>query len=389
MPSLESQRYTLAGPDEVERRIAADQRLVVDGVQALLAPIHLRALVLAGGYGRGEGGYRTHDGVTIPYNDYDYFVVVQGLGAAERDRLSRNLHVLAERLSGEMHLEVDFAVLATERLSRLPSCLMYSELKTGHRVLVGDPRALDAIASPPAEELPLAEFSRMMLNRGALLLMNAQALLDAGVVRTRSSERFLRYFSKGLLAAGDARLAAAGRYHPSMAERSRRLQELPWDGEGRERFLGLYRQALQVKLGGAQERVLGPGEPYRLHRLAVHEWLLAYRTLESARLGMMPSSWQAYASPGVTKGQGDRHWWSPLRHVALALRRPAAVRRSAFNVQRLLRHPRERLMAALPLLLESGTPGQNRLAAEALGAAVDVQWPGLADLFLSDWQRYC
>ena len=45
-------------------------------------------------------------------------------------------------------------------------------------------------------------------------------------MRTRASEQFLRYFSKGVLAAGDARLAAAGRYHPSMAQRSRRLQDL-------------------------------------------------------------------------------------------------------------------------------------------------------------------
>jgi len=389
MSPRESQRYTLAGPDAVERRIAADQQLVVEGIQALVAGPQLHALVLAGGYGRGEGGYRIQDGVTVPYNDYDYFVVVRGLSGAERSRLTRDLHVLAERLSHELQLEVDFAVLASERLARLPSCLMYSELKTGHRVLVGDLRALDAIASPPAEELPLAEFSRMMLNRGALLLMNAQALLEAGAVRTRASEQFLRYFSKGVLAAGDARLAAAGCYHSSMAERSRRLQALPWNGDGRERFLELYDLALQVKLGGAEERILSPGEPHRLHRLGVHEWLQAYRLLESVRLGQAPASWQAYASPNLSKGQDGRHWWSPLHHVALSLRRPSSGRRFTFGLQRLLRHPRERLMAALPLLLESGTPTQNRLAAEALGAAADAQWPGLADAFLVDWKRYC
>jgi hypothetical protein len=54
-----------------------------------------------------------------------------------------------------------------------------------------------------------------------------------------------------------------------------------------------------------------------------------------------------------------------------------------------LRHPRERLMAALPLLLEPGTPGQNNLAAEALGAPGDTAWPGLAEFFLADWRRYC
>jgi hypothetical protein len=90
----------------------------------------------------------------------------------------------------------------------------------------------------------------------------------------------------------------------------------------------------------------------------------------------------------VAKGQGAGRWWSPLHHVALAI--AAAVARARLpDPGRALRHPRERLMAALPLLLESGVPGQNRLAAEALGVPVDAAWPKLADCFLTDWRRYC
>jgi len=384
----ERERYTLAGPGEVEQRIARDQQRVVDEVTALPEARGLVALVLAGGYGRGEGGFRFSGSTAVPYNDYDYFVVVRDCGMRERRRLNRRLHVLGEHLGREFGLEVDFAVLPAERLARLPACLMYSELKWRHRVLAGDPRALDGITSPPVDGLPLAEFSRMMLNRGALLLMNAQELAGGATVRVRSCERFLRYFSKGVLAAGDARLAAAGRYHPSVDERSRRLQTLEWPGSGRERFLDLYDLAVRIKLGGEPARVLPPGEPQRLQRLAVHEWLEAYRVLESARLGQAPETWQTYASAGVAKGQGAGRWWSPLHHLALSI--AAAVARVQLpDPDRALRHPRERLMSALPLLLESGVPRQNRLAAEALGASVDAAWAQLADCFLADWRRYC
>ena len=384
----ERERYTLAGPDEVEQRIARDQQRVVAEVTALPEARGLVALVLAGGYGRGEGGFRFSGPAAVPYNDYDYFVVVRDCGVRERRRLNRRLHVLGERLGRGFGLEVDFAVLAAERLAKLSPCLMYSELKWRHRVLAGDPRALDGIASPPVDELPLAEFSRMMLNRGALLLMNARDLSDRATVRVRSCERFLRYFSKGLLAAGDARLAAAGRYHPSVDERARRLRELPWSGDGRERFLELYELAVRIKLGGEPARVLQPGEPHRLQRLAIHEWLEAYRILESARLGTAPRTWQSYASAAVDKGQGGKRWWSPLQHVALATL-SCVTRARLPDPVRALRHPRERLMAALPLLLESGVPGQSRLAAEALGAPADAAWPQLAELFLADWRRYC
>jgi hypothetical protein len=387
MSHADQDRYTLAGPDEVERRIACDQRRVCDEVASLLPAERISALVLAGGYGRGEGGYRRSGPVMVPYNDYDYFLVVNGVSAAARKDLDIALHGTAERLGREFGLEVDFAVLESERLARLPVCLMYSELKWRHRVLLGDPRALDAVQSPPPADLPLAEFSRMMLNRGALLLMNAREL-EEGAVRARSSERFLRYFSKGMLAAGDARLAAAGRYHPLVAERGRRLRGIDWIGTGRERFLDLYEHATHIKLGGDSGGVLRPGEPQRLQRLAVHEWLDAFRALEAARLGTAPESWQAYAAPSVSKGQGSRRWWSPAHHLALAFRSRAG-RRTGLNLSRVWRHPRERLMAALPLLLEPGTHGPNRLAAEALGAPGDAAWHGLAEFFLEDWRRYC
>lgn len=388
MPCSDSGRYTLGGPPDVELRIARDQQRVVEEVTALPQADRLVALVLAGGYGRGEGGFRYVGSTAVPYNDYDYFVVVRDCGARDLRRLRRALHGIGERLGGEFGLEVDFAVLAAGRLARLPACLMYSELKWRHRVLAGDPRALESIASPPVDELPLAEFSRMMLNRGALLLMNAQQLAGGAAVRARSCERFLRYFSKGLLAAGDARLAAAGRYHPSVDERGRRLRSLEWSGSGRERFMELYDFAVRIKLGDEPARVLQPGEPQRLHRLAVHEWLEAYRVLETARLGCAPDTWQTYASAGVAKGQGAGRWWSPLHHLALAV--VAAVARVRLpDPGRVLLHPRERLMSALPLLLESGVPGQNRLAAEALGVPIDAAWPTLADCFLQDWRRYC
>ena len=388
MSAPECPRYTLGGPDEVELRIARDQQRVVEAVTALPEARCMVALVLAGGYGRGEGGYRYSGASAVPYNDYDYFVVVRACGLRERRRLRRRLHEIGERLGAEFGLEVDFAVLEAGRLGKLPSCLMYSELKWRHRVLAGESDALQGIPSPPVEHLPLAEFSRMMLNRGALLLMNAHELQGGAAVRARGCERFLRYFSKGLLAAGDARLAAAGRYHPSVDERSRRLRGLEWSGSDRAQFLELYDLAARIKLGGEPARVLRPGEPQRLHRLAVHEWLEAYRLLEAARLGSAPETWQSYASADVAKGQDGGRWWSPLHHMALETL-AAVLRVRLPDPARVLQHPRERLMAALPLLLEPGVPGQSRLAAEALGAPADAAWPKLADRFLDDWRRYC
>lgn len=379
-------RYTVDGPDEVEARVAADQRRVTDAVRALVPGRSLVALVLAGGYGRGEGGFQRLDGRVVPYNDYDYFLVVRGLGRGALAVLRRRLHVLGEALGQEFGLEVDFAVFEQSRLARLPECLMYSELKWRHRTLFGDVSSLEVLRSPPVDELPLAEFSRMMLNRGALLLMNAQALASGSTVTPAGAERFIRYISKGVLAAGDAWLASVGQYHPSSTERSRRLQAWCAVDSGRASFAELYALASRIKQGGVAGLGMGPERFPELQRRAVAAWLASFRSLESSRLGRPVADWSEYAGASVSKGQdsrGLRRAWN----VALAVR-GGAVRAVRAGARRLLRHPRERIMAALPLLL-GGDDRRSSQAAAPLGLSQHAGHAALVEAFFTDWRRYC
>ena len=380
-------RYTIDGPAIVEARIAADQQRVASAIRTLIPADQLVALILAGGYGRGEGGYRFVGSSCVPYNDYDYFLVVKGLGRGALSSLRSALHELGETLGREFALEVDFAVFDSARLSRLPACLMYSELKWSHRTLLGDPRALEAVPSPPVEELPLAEYSRMILNRGALLLMNTEAL-GSGMGRAAgAAERFLRYISKGVLASGDAQLAALGRYHPSMRERADRIIAWCCDDASRRDFLQLYGLALRIKQGGAGAGEIALSEFPALQSRAIAAWLDAFRVLESARLGREIPDWPEYAAVGVPKGQSAGGGLRLAWHLALALR-GGAGRALRAGPARLLRHPRERIMGALPLLLESGL-GRSRPAADTLGLKSGADRGTIVRAFFSDWRRYC
>ena len=53
--SANTSRYTYDGDAEVEARIAHDQQLIGAAVKQLIGLPAFRALVLIGGYGRGEG----------------------------------------------------------------------------------------------------------------------------------------------------------------------------------------------------------------------------------------------------------------------------------------------------------------------------------------------
>jgi rhamnosyltransferase len=375
------QSYTHDGCLEAEQRIARDQSLVRSGVLAAIAPEHFEALVLMGGYGRGEGGYRMLDGRPVPYNDYDYFVVVKGLGRAGARRLQQDLQPLAEELSEQVGLEVDLAVVRAESLSSAPFTLMNAEMKWGHRVIAGGSDVLATMPAMPIDRLSAGEFTRLMNNRGALLLMNARKLSAGRVLNAGEREEFFKYLNKAVLACGDARLAMQGAYHPSYRRKLERLQALARPAD--RQLMRLYRQALDQKFNPDPERYQKEN-PAEWQAFVTGIWLKTFRALEAQRAQREFPDWRHYARAVVSKGQLEGSEW--LRNLAITVR-DFGVLHALRNLQWAMRYPRERLISVLPLLLgnPNEVPGQ---VAAPLALAAPVEWTTTVDHYLQTWQRY-
>ena len=281
--ALRNSRYTPDGDAAVESRISHDQQLIAAAVTDLVPAAHFRALVLIGGYARGEGGFRFVEGQPEPYNDYDYFVVVGGMSQPAIQALKPQLLELGHALTGQVGVEVDLAVLKAENLPTAEYSLMHAEMLWGHRVVAGDAEILASMPPMPFAGLGLAEFTRLMLNRGSLLLMNRRALLTGTTARASEREQFMKYLFKAVLACGDARLAAAGRYHPSYADKWQRLQQLQWAGQAQ--FLPQYEMALEAKFHPAYEQFSTANLEECLQQVT-QLWLETLAHLESARLGV-------------------------------------------------------------------------------------------------------
>ncbi len=380
-PSRE--RYTLDGDASVEARISRDQTLVARAVEALVAPGNFRSLVLLGGYGRGEGGYVLHNGRPEPYNDYDYFVVVRGLDRTQRHRLTQALAEHARTLEHDVGVEVDFALLREEALPGAEYSLMNAEMIWGHRVVAGASDALKAMPSMPFSSLPLGEFTRLLLNRGALLLMNQRQLAGGSTLSGEEQEVFFKYLFKAVLACGDARLAGNHSYHPSYVKKRDLLREMVWHGKGP--FMDLYAQAWENKFHPDYGRYAGENAAAWQKRV-VCVWLDTLSWFEQKRTGESTGDWDAYCSPAILKGQGHKSWGG-LRNVAITLRDfglAEVLRQPLWS----LRYPRERLISALPLLLSNLGAGIAPAPAKALAVSSDTPWPEAAETFLHMWRRY-
>jgi rhamnosyltransferase len=374
--------YTFNGNKEAEKRMAMDQSVIGAYVEDAIPANQFEALVLMGGYGRGEGGYCMKDGKPAPFNDYDYFVIVKNMGRKAAQALQLQLKELAQRLSAIVDVEVDLAVLRQESLATAPFSLMNAEMSWGHKVVAGNRHVLDSMPAMPFDKLSLGEFTRLMNNRGALLLMNSRKLASGEPLDAQERETFIKFLFKAILACGDAFLAVEGLYHPSYAEKKKRILTLK-NSPGR-RFIGFYELAVEQKFRPAMS--LFKDENLKSWQQAITGyWLQAFSVLETHRTRDPIQSWKEYALPRLSKGQLENP--QMLRNFAITLRDFGAGH-TLRNLKWSLRYPRERLISTLPLLLdiESNKPPQNVVT--PLAVSTQAERPEVVERYLETWARY-
>jgi hypothetical protein len=170
---------------------------------------NLVALILGGGYGRGEGGVVRRNQREMPYNDIDLTIVVNEPTRVDR----RGLEAIGKRASDALGIEVDFSrPVAPGDVQNWPNTLMWHDLLNGHIVLAGEPDILKRLAPPTLSE-PVAptEALRLLLNRGSGLLW-AMAVKRGD--ETPPDQDFVkRNAYKCLMALGDAVLITHNKYN--------------------------------------------------------------------------------------------------------------------------------------------------------------------------------
>jgi len=378
-------RYTLDGDDAVENRIDKDQQLIGQAVVNFFPSSIFSALVLIGGYARGEGGFCYIDGKPAPYNDYDYFIVVKNLNKAKQREWNPKLQKLAKELEQQVGIEVDFFFLSEESLSGAEFSLMFAEMQWGNRVIAGDPDVLAVMPPMPFAKLPLAEFTRLMLNRGSLLLLNKQARLAGEPSNALQHEIFVKYLFKAILAIVDSHLAVRRIYHPSYPEKLKLLESIAEQHELID-LLDMYRLALEARFHPNFSQYSSMNLDVWQNKVLQH-WLHAMSKLESARRGEVIQSWNSYASPRVDKGQSATGIKAIMRNVAITARdygllevivHPAWARR----------YPRERIISVLPLLLQKDANTQLAAIYPILGITENKTLQDCIAAFLEQWKRY-
>jgi hypothetical protein len=276
-----------------------------------------------------------------PYNDLEFYIFVRGNRHLFEHRYRDTLHQLSHDLAQKVGVEVEFKVLTLEALRRAGISMFFYDLLAGHKWLIGSDELLHGCKHHRAAHLlPVCEATRLLMNRCSGLLF-AHQHLAATPFKADDADFIRRNISKAQLALGDAILAAFGRYHWSCRARHERLEKftvsIPWRSE----LIEHHRRGVEFKLhpfrsDESRERLAS--DLNAITGFACDVWLW----LESKRLRHSFISPRHYATSSSGKWPDSTAFRSGLLNFKV-FARPV--------IYKAMRHPRERILESLALLL--------------------------------------
>lgn len=257
---------------------------------------HAQAIILCGGFGRGEGGVIVEDVGIHFVNDIDVIVILKGNFLWLYRKYARKVQQLADKLSDELGIkQIDIGLRNEWLLRSAPLTVANYELLHGHKVLYGDVDLFNLMPNYESDDIPMKEGTVYFLNRGSGLLISAKYLGDEGMVPLENWENFIIECQKAIMAIGDSFLILNGDYHYSYPERMRRFQELELsDVPNAQRILSLYIDAMNNKIYPDFSKYddLPPFGWWLDIRKIFGEFFLLF---ESKRLGTTINDWMDYS----------------------------------------------------------------------------------------------
>jgi len=298
---------------------------------------NLCALILGGGYGRSEGGVVKETGIEMPYNDFDFTIIVKDPEKIPDGALKE----ISEKYEPILKIDVDFSrPLTVKDVQNWPHILMWQDLLNGHIVIDGPEDILEKNAPANLRDpLPVIEASKLTLNRGAGLLW--AILCEQNIEKLPDKDFIRRNYYKTALAIGDALLIAYKMHKTPYTGRDVRLIKLAEKEKAVEEIgiTPLYTDALEFKF---RPDSFNNFTPQLSDLKALSElWKNIFLHIESLRTNRKWSSVAEYSAwSGIREpNQNSINKWP--RNIIQNLRYKKLS----------LKYPREGLFRKIPILL--------------------------------------
>jgi len=130
-----SSKLTVLGSENLENCLNQLLEEVKRVISENIPRENYRALLLIGGYGKGEGGVEIRQSQEYAHNNMDFLLITTEKAPGD---LKEKIDVLLKAISEKYQIGFDTSVITESRLIKSQPLLIWYEMFYGHRVLLGD-----------------------------------------------------------------------------------------------------------------------------------------------------------------------------------------------------------------------------------------------------------
>ncbi len=276
------------------------------------------ALILIGGYGRGEGGIVVENGVHSPHNNLDLLYIYNGnISSKTVDLVNELLQITAIKYS----IGIDMFAINKQKLLNINGLVIAYDMRYGHKKLLGNSNFLKEHKAFSIYNIDPADIRQLIVNRGTLLLIN-RLLLQKESLTKEEKKLIVKHTIKAIIGYGDALLYFNNLYHWSYAKKQSNMSESTsidpkvktlYSDAILFRFMPNYEEYLQKDLKAWNEELIEIFSSIHLH-------------CEKINLSETELNWDKYLSTALDKKSFSRqNLQQKLKSCLYGLKKPSII----------------------------------------------------------------
>lgn len=216
-------RLTIKGSLAFERSLSQVLENIALDIELLINKDLYEAIILIGGYGRGEGGVVSVNGKEFPHNNFDFVIISNNIKQKEKEYLSFKCKRIFDKHTVPLGILVEFSIIDALKLKNCEPLVITYDMKYGHKVICGDVSSLVENKNFEIENIPSWDVRNLIVNRGTLLVIN-DLMLKKEILDEKDKKIIIKHWIKAIIGYGDALLFYLGDYDYSYVEKQIRMK---------------------------------------------------------------------------------------------------------------------------------------------------------------------